>query len=195
MTLATSLITFGCITSWPMVLFMSSLLKESQILFPKGACSLFQPFPLHVSQAWDSWWLTMLANTEARKAFSVSASSMFCVTMASSLLSSGSIFSLIFCLLCTYRNPCCLWHSLWDSPPLGLWFPKYTSTYPLSLYSSQVTRHSFQLLYTSFLHFSFARSSLFIRTSLLEFLPDFLHFGMNHSWIWTGGGDPWIWNK
>lgn len=130
----------------------------------------------------DFWRPVLQLNTEVKMAFATSAFSTSCVTRALAPFSSGPTSS--FCYQ-TYSSPSCC-----SLNPGALWL---SWSCPCMLRLLYILLHYLSLLpafYSPFLWLSLDRSSSFIHTGLLAFLPDFLLFGMDCSWAWRR----WSWN-
>lgn len=178
----------GCVPSRPMELWMSSLNKHCLIWFlsMKGMHFFLQPFPL-VSGTQDSWRLSLAEQTGAKYCNLFLCHQVPChkqqwVHIFYSLTFMMSALSAVLLVVC-YISCLIQFHFGFNfsncisacSYNVAVFLRGYLSLIPLSI---------FHLLYSSFLHLSFAWSSLFIHASLLAFLPDFLLIGMDGSCVW-----------
>lgn len=127
--------------------------------------------------------MSVLENSEAKKAFDKLAFQVFCLTRVTVPFSSGSTFSLVlFLLLCTYGSLNIVLHTLYQIQ-LRMVLP-FLDT---SLYSHKVSlfhpHYSFLLLASVyfFLCLNFARNYLFICASSLAFFLGFLLTGVFYS--------------
>lgn len=129
----------------------------------------------------------MLVKAEAKQLRSASAFSVSYVTRSPVSFSSGPTFSLACLLSPMYlQKPFLFLTSLatFNSSWALSFLISSLGVQTMSLYPSQVTCFFFHPPYASFLCLSLSRSSLFIHTGLLAFLPYFLFVEMDLSGAW-----------
>ena len=129
----------------------------------------------------------MLVKTEEKAAFSISASSMSCVTRVPAPFSSGDMFHTLpiaSYVLTEAHLAVFEVFTRFNSSQALAFLTATPHARTVSLYSSWVTHPCFHLLYAYFLCLSFARSYVLIHAGLLPFLPDFLLTGIHSFRSW-----------